>query len=569
MSIRRRIATLLVVLISVGGILIGTVSYASAHRLILENKKADMSNTINLIDIHVTSAIRNIEELTDYTAKETVIEKAVDSGDALPDTNGAALNSWFDHFYNTYESVSNFYLLNEENKITFQYQKDSKIYSLANLEGTFEKAKEHPDRSFWTGVQYSQKASRISSPMIYLVHAVNGTLAEDGTKAEGMLVLEFDPDSFANLLINNMSAFSHQHTMILDGEGKVVCSTNTSEPEYLDRIAEKLNGGERYFELKWNQETNYIYGRYNGLTGWQIVTIVPTKDVFPQLAQLGNYILLIVVGMVLVCWLIGLWFAYTLTKPINKLRDAMEQTEKGNFEIRIQERRMDEIGSLIHSFNYMSSVIKNLIQKISEEKVAQKNAELGALQAQINPHFLYNTLDTVNWMLLTRGENDISDIIIDLGDLMKYSIHGDIELVEIEQEKEYIASYLRIQKCRMEQRLNYEIEIPEALCRYKIPKLTLQPIVENAISHGIEPKETGGNLLIRIYEQFEQIIISVKDDGVGIESEELPEESRYGSIGLSNVQRRIQLHYGSGYGIVLKKCIPCGTEVMIRIPKEQ
>ncbi len=130
MSIRRRIATLLVVLISVGGILIGTVSYASAHRLILENKKADMSNTINLIDIHVTSAIRNIEELTDYTAKETVIEKAVDSGDALPDTNGVALNSWFDHFYNTYESVSNFYLLNEENKITFQYQKDSKIYSL-------------------------------------------------------------------------------------------------------------------------------------------------------------------------------------------------------------------------------------------------------------------------------------------------------------------------------------------------------------------------------------------------------------------------------------------------------
>ncbi|MDD3362586.1 MAG: sensor histidine kinase [Hespellia sp.] len=569
MSIRRRIATLLVALISAGAILIGTVSYASAHRLILENKKADMSNTINLIDIHVTSAIRNIEELTDYTAKEPAIEKAVDSGNALPDTNVAALNSWFDHFYNTYESVSNFYLLNEENEITFQYQEDSKIYSLTNLEGTLKKAKEHSVRSFWTGVQYSQKASRISSPMIYLVHAVNGTLGEDGTKAEGMLVLEFDPDSFANLLINNMSAFSHQHTMILDGDGNVVCSTNASEPEYLDRIAEKLNGGERYFELKWNQETNYIYGRYNGLTGWQIVTIVPTKDVFPQLAQLRNYILLIVVGMVLVCWLIGLWFAYTLTKPINKLRDAMEQTEKGNFEIRIQERRMDEIGSLIHSFNYMSSVIKNLIQKISEEKVAQKNAELGALQAQINPHFLYNTLDTVNWMLLTRGENDISDIIIDLGDLMKYSIHGDIELVEIEQEKEYIASYLRIQKCRMEQRLNYEIEIPEELCRYKIPKLTLQPIVENAISHGIEPKETGGNLWIRIYEQFEQIIISVKDDGVGIASEELPEESRYGSIGLSNVQRRIQLHYGSGYGIVLKKCIPCGTEVMIRIPKEQ
>ena len=215
----------------------------------------------------------------------------------------------------------------------------------------------------------------------------------------------------------------------------------------------------------------------------------------------------------------------------------------------------------------MIGEIKRLVNEVYEEKMAQKTAEIKALQAQINPHFLYNTLDTINWMLLDRGEDDISDIIVNLGDLLKYSISGSSTEVPLKEEIKYIQSYLEIQKCRMEDRLEYSISIAENCMECRCPKLLLQPIVENAIKHGIEPLARGGKIEIEAFLGREGLNILLKDNGKGMEEEEIEKiQSGKANIGLNNVMKRIQLLYGPEYGIRILSKVSEGTEVDLRIP---
>ena len=225
----------------------------------------------------------------------------------------------------------------------------------------------------------------------------------------------------------------------------------------------------------------------------------------------------------------------------------------------------------------MVDKINTLIRQVYQEKIAQKNAEVQALQAQINPHFLYNTLDSVNWMLIDREEYDISDIIISLGSLMRYCIEDENAFVPLDREVEYVISYLKIQKNRLEDKLEYQVQVDNALREEKVPKLILQPMVENAITHGIEPRRQKGKVSILIRDAGEEILVTVEDDGIGMTpeqlnhlKEELPDLEKEGhtGIGLRNVDRRIRLHYGEQYRIRIESVYGEGTSIHLRIPKE-
>ena len=159
------------------------------------------------------------------------------------------------------------------------------------------------------------------------------------------------------------------------------------------------------------------------------------------------------------------------------------------------------MGRLMETFNYMVFKIDMLIKEVYQEKLAQKNAELEALQSQINPHFLYNTLDTINWMLLEKKEYEISGIVVSLGEMMKYAISRSSRTVALREEIRHVSNYLLIQKERMEDKLEYEIDIPHQYESVQVPRLILQPLVENAIINGIE---TGGKVSIRVYDREEE-----------------------------------------------------------------
>ena len=298
------------------------------------------------------------------------------------------------------------------------------------------------------------------------------------------------------------------------------------------------------------------------------------NDFFPQASELQRAVFTMVAVAVLLAAVVILLISYTFTRPIGKLMTAMKEIEKGDFKIQVVNKSRDEIGRLTESFNFMVSKIDHLVKEVYQEKIAQKNAELEALQAQINPHFLYNTLDSISWMLMDIGADDISDVVVSLGDILKYSIHGKDVLVPLNEEVQYIESYLCIQKNRLEDRLCTSMEIQKETRACMVPKLILQPMVENAILHGIEPMKDGGRVRITAGLEQQNLLITIEDNGPGMAPEELEqcraavysESGATDSIGMRNVHRRLCLHFGKEYGLAIESRHQEGTIVTLRMP---
>lgn len=396
-------------------------------------------------------------------------------------------------------------------------------------------------------------------------------------KSLGIMVIELDPDMFSNLLLGNQGLFQYQYLFILDQKGQVICSNPKINNGWQEEINDRFERGIRRFELIWNNKRYYVCGQYNGITGWRSYSAIPFEGLFPQAGDLKKAIWLVAVVSTLGIAGVIVLLVYAMARPIKRLSKAMGQVQKGDFAVRVPNKRKDEIGELTESFNYMLEEINTLIRQVYQEKIAQKNAEVQALQAQINPHFLYNTLDSVNWMLIDRGDYDISDIILSLAGLMRYSIEDENAFVPLEKEIGYVLCYLKIQKNRLEERLEYSVESEESLAADRVPKLILQPIVENAITHGIEPRKRKGTIRIVLKDLGDEMLISVEDNGIGMTPEQLnhlreevPDVEKEGhtGIGVRNVDRRIRLHYGEAYGISIESTYGEGTIVNLRIPKD-
>ena len=367
------------------------------------------------------------------------------------------------------------------------------------------------------------------------------------------------------------------YTYLVDCAGNVLCSNKTNIYDWGDVVTKGMEKGVRRYEFNWDNKDYFACRQYNGLTGWETYSVVSTDDFFPQAKRLREAIMSLVLLAMLAAGVGIFVLSYTFTRPIGRLKNAMKQVEAGDFEIQVESKAHDEIGMLIQSFNYMVSRLRQLIMEVYQQKLAQKNAELTALQAQINPHFLYNTLDSINWMLIEKGEWEISDVVVSLGDILKYSLHGEEMFVLFEEELKYIESYLCIQKNRLEDRLTVQIEIDEEAKLCFVPKLILQPIVENAILHGIEKKKEMGRIQIHAIVREGTLEIRVTDDGIGMQPDRLmrfresimSDEISGKHIGMRNVHRRIQLHFGEAYGLKIDSEWQKGTTVTILLPIEE
>jgi two-component system sensor histidine kinase YesM len=264
----------------------------------------------------------------------------------------------------------------------------------------------------------------------------------------------------------------------------------------------------------------------------------------------------------------------------------MKKVERGNKHEDIELDRNDELGYLSESFNRMSKKIDYLVNRIYKEEIAHKEAEIKALQAQINPHFLFNTLENINWMAQLNGVPEISDTVSALANLIDGSIGRGDRTISFREELEYIDNYMTILKNRYENRLEVIKTLDTELMEIKIPRLMIQPLVENAVKHGIEKSRRKGVIRLDAYRKDGYVVFEVSDNGIGMTPEELKalnlrlqedalinEEKDYGvvrkSIGLENVNRRIKLLYGSSYGVEIESCYDEYTKVIVRIPEEQ
>ncbi|HHW23436.1 MAG TPA: sensor histidine kinase [Clostridiaceae bacterium] len=309
-------------------------------------------------------------------------------------------------------------------------------------------------------------------------------------------------------------------------------------------------------------------------TDWTLVSIIPYEEILSSSNVLKEQMFFLLLAMILVAYALAYFISDLSTKRIGHLIKRMRKAQTGELEIIKAPPGKDEVGELIANFNFMIQRIRILIEEQYRTGQEIKNSELRALQAQINPHFLYNTLDLINWTAIRNNVPDISSVVQSLAKFYKLSLSKGNDIVLVSDELMHVKLYVDIQNRRFENKVNLNIDVDESLLNCRILKIILQPIVENSIIHGIlEKEEKSGNINITGREENGDIVFKITDDGVGMDEKTLnsllqdstTRESH--GYGVRNINDRIKLRYGEAYGLKYKSEPGKGTEVEIRLPK--
>lgn len=332
-----------------------------------------------------------------------------------------------------------------------------------------------------------------------------------------------------------------------------------------DKDIKKIIDNTEEFNLKTLENQGYSVSSYtNDITGWKIVHIIKKSQLLKDTQLIGVYTVVVCLITILFALALSIVFSNTINKPIKRLKRAISDVGKGKRDI-TEKFGDDEIGILGNQFKVMVKENLDLNERITSSKLKQREAELKALQAQINPHFLYNTLDSIYWLAKIKKAEDIADMAIALSDIFKLSLNKGSEITTVRNEIKQVESYLTIQNLRYKDRFSVNIDIDERIMNYEIIKLIIQPFIENAMLHGVEPKIGNGKIHIIGRLEEEEIIFTVEDDGIGAE-----DINKFKSgYGIKNVEERIKLYYGDGYGVTFESKVNEGTKVTIKIPFEK
>lgn len=394
----------------------------------------------------------------------------------------------------------------------------------------------------------------------------------DGMMGEGLFLVDLNL-SVIDEICSQIRLGKRGYVFIVDEDGHIVYHPQQQliysgiKEELIDEVTSRSSGSfitdtgeKRIYTI---EETGF---------GWKLIGVAYMSELIENKGVIQlSYVLLMLIGMVIAV-LISYVISKRLSHPIKRLQSSMRVLERGDFNIRADIVSVDEIGQLARTFNVMVGKIKELMhQAIKDQEIKRKN-ELRLLQAQINPHFLYNTLDSIIWMAERKKHSEVVEMTASLARLFRSSIQKEAEWIPVFVEKEHITNYLRIQKIRYKDRLDYRIEIDDAVLECRMPRILLQPFVENAIYHGIKNKEGMGTVIVKGHRAKEELIFEIVDDGVGIapdklrsllQSKERPPSKR--GIGIANVNERIKLFYGGG-GICISSELGVGTKITIRLP---
>ena len=294
--------------------------------------------------------------------------------------------------------------------------------------------------------------------------------------------------------------------------------------------------------------------------------------------QIGRFMVVcsVLIGvLIIVVAVSAVMIVSGIIQPISQLNQATEKIAQGDFNARAQADSEDEVAELAVSFNKMAGSMQSLIDKVKEDERKMRKADLRLLQEQIQPHFLYNTLDTIVWLIESNEPDEAVTMVVTLSDFFREILSKGKEFISIKEEEKHISSYLQIQEMRYRDILEYDIQLDQVIYKYQILKLTLQPVVENALYHGIKYKRAKGCIHIHGEKEGDIIRLTVRDDGVGMDEEELeqlrqqiekPCQETEKGFGLANVNERIHMYFGPEYGMKIQSQKGKGTTVEIVIP---
>lgn len=444
----------------------------------------------------------------------------------------------------------------------------------AKNRGIFTVLGQPQDRNITTHVQY--KDDEIVSVARSVTDEVSGQI-------QGVILIDLKLRTVAQAA-RNVTLGKSGYVMVTDEGGRSVYRPHKS---LIDHIPTQWFPSSESGTFNANAEGGDLLFMYQSstFTGWRTVGVFPVKETIPEVRQIQFY----VVSFVFVVCLFGLsaslWFSGSIAQPIFRLMSYMRRAESGDLRAGRWSDRRDEMGMLGHSFNRMLAQIQQLISLNKLREKQKREAEMRSLQEHIKPHFLYNTLDTIHWMAQKEGAKDVSDMVGALSRLFRIGLSKGNDFIPLKAEMEHITSYLQIQQTRYRNRLQIELNMDEALHELIVLKLLLQPLVENAIYHGIKGRRGPGKINIQATVEQGKLLLRVQDDGVGMSAERLEEMERLlaepmesldtnglvtdkgnKSYGMLNVQARLRLSFGSEYGVKLESNEGQGTCVTIIHP---
>lgn len=394
-------------------------------------------------------------------------------------------------------------------------------------------------------------------------------------KFVGVISIDFKLDTIEKM-IQKITLGKTGFVYMMDAAGDVVYSPDN--PVVYRINAEWLGeSSNRQFTQTINHNQYQIIYTKSDFTKWKIIGVFSFKETFKEASRIRLYTLIIAILTVILAVILAFFYTSSIANPLNKLKNLMRKVQNGDLNVRFDNQYHDEIGQVGNGFNNMLEEIRNLIELVYKEQQGKRESEIKILQAQIKPHFLYNTLDAIQWMAHERGATDLVEMIDALTHFFRIGLSKGKETLTVSDEIAHVRSYLIIQKIRYEEKLEYEIECEDGLDHLLVLKLTLQPLVENAIYHGIKARRGVGKVSVQVKVVRGMLYCSVSDNGVGIQPEKLQEirhmleksgkdTSALQGFGIYNVSERIKLNYGSEYGLTFHSEYGVGTTVEVWHP---
>lgn len=399
----------------------------------------------------------------------------------------------------------------------------------------------------------------------------------DSGKKLGYIVIDVDPGVIRGIL-SQVNLGSRERIYIADGENRLVAGKSASEsiPESdgTQLIDSEPPQGVKHATV--DGERQLVAYVTSPITGWTTVGIVPVQELMKETVVIRNSIVLFGVVSVGLAMLASVFLAFRMTQPLRRLTTLMRKVERGDLRVSFPVRQRDEVGRLGKAFNTMVSNLSQLGYLLYETEIREKDAQIAALQSKINPHFLFNTLGSISMYAEVEGNREVVRMTNNLSKLLRYSLSSHKELVTLEEELEHVKGYMTIQQMRYEDRIDFQLTVPRSMEGCMVIPLMVQPIVENAINHGIDKGAGSGHVRVTCERLEHALTIAVEDDGIGMSEEALHRlrqkllhaqdiGGRSGN-GLLNVHRRIVLHFGPAYGLRLESMPYRGMKAVIELP---
>lgn len=549
LKIRTKLLILLAIVGMVPVAVLGTTLTINAHNTVVKNRKTDMQNSLQQASATVTSQVAVCEQMMDYFVYDQNVINFVEC-----DPNEKTTR------YGFYQEVCN-----TMNALEFQnlIMRQLTIYS-ENISQSFGEETQplsELEKQSW----YSQMESSKGDAFIWI----------------------YDEESFSMLAIHKMPSYQNI-TSYLVAKCNIQSLLQSFEPLAVEnhgvtvKAVNDLKSTSKKDEI-WNyySEKSLAYSQREidsdiSVTeeikelGFQVIYYTPREVITKVSWEMVINIAVRILMCIIIILILGRFFANYISGPIELLTKDIQNVDSENMEVGITSDREDEIGSLIRSYNHMMKRIQDLIQENYQSKISQKEFEMKALQAQINPHFLYNSLSMINWKAIEVREEEISRITLKLSSFYRTTLNRGKTMNTIRNAVENIQSYLAIQLCMHDDNFVVHYDIDESTYEYYIPALIFQPFVENALEHGLDIKEDPDHQMwIRIGQNEKDILIDISDNGIGMTEEEVTQILNYDAkgYGVKNVNDRLRLHYGDDYHITVESRPYIMTTIHVRIPK--